>query len=132
MVAKKLEDRYANMAEVISALSKLEMVTEGDSAGTEDKLTTHFDRGIFQKTRKVEVGITNGGKGRNKGTNSQIGVKTLAYISGFIPKTYKPKVIAVTGIIGLVFLMLLLMVFMKLGAKVKDDGKEKKAKQMEK
>ena len=121
MVAKKLEDRYANMAEVISALSKLEMVTEGDSAGTEDKLTTHFDRGIFQKTRKVEVGITNGGKGRNKGTNSQIGVKTLAYISGFIPKTYKPKVIAVTGIIGLVFLVVLLILFMKPNANVKED-----------
>ena len=121
MVAKKLEDRYPNMAEVISALSKLEMVTEGDSAGTEDKLTTHFDRGIFQKTRKVEVGITNGGKGRNKGTNSQIGVKTLAYISGFIPKTYKPKVIAVTGIIGLVFLVVLLILFMKPNANVKED-----------
>ena len=136
MVAKKVEDRYASMAEVISALSRIEVEGGVNPIGTKDLATTNFERGSYPETIDIEAVITNKGKEGNKETDKHFGGKTLAYISSFLNKTYKPKVIVATGIIGLMFLVLLLMVFMKLGTKVKEEGKEQiaervKAKQKE-
>ena len=82
MVAKKVEDRYSSMAEVISALSKLEVGTEGDSAGTEDKLTTHFERGSHPETVGFKSFKTIVSKKLNKETLMHVTGKTVAYISG--------------------------------------------------
>ena len=124
MVAKKVEDRYSSMEEVISALSKLEVGTEGDSAGTEDKLTTHFERGSYPETIGFKGLKTIVSKKLNKETWTHVTGKTVAYITGIFRKTKNHKVLAATGIIGFVLLVLLLMVFMKLGTKVKEEGKE--------
>ena len=132
MVAKKVEDRYASMTEVISTLSRLQTEIAENLISTEDLATTNFERGSYPETIDVEAVITIKGREGNKETDKHFGGKTLAYIRSILQKAYKPRVIAVTSIMGLVFLMLLLMVFMKLGAKVKEDGKEKIAKQMEK
>jgi len=132
MVAKKVEDRFASMAEVISTLSRLQTEIAENLIATEDLATTNFERGSYPETIDVEAAITNKGRKGNKETDKHFGGKTLAYIRSILQKAYKPRVIAVTSIMGLVFLMLLLMVFIKLGAKVKEDGKEIIAKQMEK
>jgi eukaryotic-like serine/threonine-protein kinase len=133
MVAKKVEDRYASMAEVISALSRIEVEGGVNPIGTKDLATTYFERGSYPETIDVEAVITNKGKEGNKETDKHIGGKTLALLNRFLQKTYKSRVIVVTGIIGLV---LFLMVFMKLGTKVKEKDKEQiaeamKVKQME-
>jgi len=132
MVVKKVEDRFASMAEVISTLSRLQTEIAENLIATEDLATTNFERGSYPETIDVEAAITNKGRKGNKETDKHFGGKTLAYIRSILQKAYKPRVIAVTSIMGLVFLMLLLMVFIKLGAKVKEDGKEIIAKQMEK
>ena len=121
MVAKKVEDRYSSMAEVISALSKMEVGGGVNIIGAEYLATTHFERGSYPETIDVETVLTNKGREGNKETDKHIGGKTLAYISSFLQKTYKPRVIVVTGIIGLV---LFLIMFMKLGTNVKEGGKE--------
>jgi len=134
MVAKKVEDRYASMTEVISALSRLQTEIGENPIATKDLATTNFERGSYPETIDVAAVITNKGKEGNKETDKHIGEKTLAFISSFLHKTYKPKVIVVTGIIGLMFLVLLLMVFMKLGTKVKEKeqiAERVKAKQKE-
>ena len=109
MVAKKVEDRYSSMAEVISALSKLEVGTEGDSAGTEDKLTTHFERGSHPETVGFKSFKTIVSKKLNKETLMHVTGKTVAYISGIFRKTNNHKVLAATGIIVLVLLVLMLL-----------------------
>jgi formylglycine-generating enzyme required for sulfatase activity/serine/threonine protein kinase len=130
MVAKKVEDRYSSMEEVIFALSKLEVGTEGDSAGTEDKLTTHFERGSYPETIGFKGLKTIVSKKLNKETWTRVTGKTVAYISGIFRKIKNHKVLAATGIIGFVLLVLLLMVFMKLGTKVKEEGKEQIAERV--
>ena len=122
MVAKKVENRYSSMAEVISALSKLEVGTEGDSAGTEDKLTTHFERGSHPETVGFKSFKTIVSKKLNKETLMHVTGKTVAYISGIFRKTNNHKVLAATGIIG--FVLLVLMLLMKpAGTKVKEEVK---------
>ena len=119
MVAKKVEDRYASMAEVISALSRIEVEGGVNPIGTKDLATTNFERGSYPETIDVEAVITNNGKEGNKETDKHIGEKTLAYISSILQKTYTSKVLAATGIIVLVFLVLLLI--MKPGKNSKEE-----------
>ncbi|RLS26803.1 MAG: hypothetical protein DWH70_02175 [Planctomycetota bacterium] len=121
MVAKKVEDRYASMAEVISALSRTEVEGIVNPIGAEDLATTHFKRGSYPETIDVETVLTNNGKEGNKETDKHIGGKTLAHISGILQKTYTPKVLAATAIIVLVLLALMLL--MKPGANVKEEVK---------
>jgi formylglycine-generating enzyme required for sulfatase activity/serine/threonine protein kinase len=143
MVAKKVEDRYANMAEVISTLSRLQTEIGENPIATEDLATTNFERGSYPETIDVEAVITNKGREGNKETDKHVGGKTLAYISGILQKTYTPKVLAATAIIVLVLLVLMLL--MKPGTNVKEEVKaqlaelvklkqeeEAKGKQMEK
>ena len=143
MVAKKVEDRYSSMAEVISALSKMEVGGGVNIIGAEDLATTHFERGSYPETIDVETVLTNKGREGNKETDKHIGGKTLAYISGILQKTYTPKVLAATAIIVLVLMVLMLL--MKPGTNVKEEVKaqlaelvklkqeeEAKGKQMEK
>ena len=134
MVAKKVEDRYSSMAEVISALSKMEVGGGVNIIGAEDFATTHFERGSYPETIDVETVLTNKGREGNKETDKHIGGKTLAYISGILQKTYTPKVLAATAIIVLVLLVLILL--MKPGTNVKEEIEAhiaalEKAKQME-
>ncbi len=134
MVAKKVEDRYASMAEVISALSRIEVGGGVNPIGTKDLATINFERGSYPETIDIEAVITNKGKEGNKETDKHIGEKTLAYISSFLHKTYKPKVIVATGITGLVLLVLMLLI--KPGTNVKEEVKAhiaalEKAKQEE-
>jgi formylglycine-generating enzyme required for sulfatase activity len=119
MVAKKVEDRYANMAEVISALSRIEVEGGVNPIGTKDLATTNFERGSYRETIEVEAVITNNCKEGNKETDKHIGEKTLEYISIILQKTYTSKVLAATGIIVLVFLVLLLI--MKPGKNSKEE-----------
>jgi serine/threonine protein kinase len=121
MVAKKVEDRYASMAEVISALSKIEVEGGVNSIGAEGLATTHFERGSYPETIDVETVLTNKGRKGNKETDKHIGEKTLAHISGIIQKTYTPKVLAATAIILLVLLVLMLL--MKPDTNVKEEVK---------
>ena len=121
MVAKKVEDRYASMAEVISALSRIEVEGGVNSIGAEDLATTHFERGSYPETIDVETVLTNKGREGNKETDKHIGGKTLAYISGILQKTYTPKVLAATAIIVLVLMVLMLL--MKPGTNVKEEVK---------
>jgi eukaryotic-like serine/threonine-protein kinase len=62
MVAKKVEDRYSSMAEVISAFIKLEMGNAENIVGTEDLATTNFERGSYPETIDVEAVITDKGR----------------------------------------------------------------------
>jgi formylglycine-generating enzyme required for sulfatase activity/predicted Ser/Thr protein kinase len=109
MVAKKVEDRYANMAEVISALSRLQTEIGENLIGVEDLATTHFERGSYPETIDVETVLTNKGKEIDKETDKHIGGKTLEYISNILQKTYTPKVLAASAIIVLVLMVLMLL-----------------------
>ena len=121
MVAKKVEDRYASMAEVISALSTIEVGGVVNPIGAEGLATTHFERGSYPETIDVQAVITNKGQEGNKETDKHIGEKTLAHISGILQKTYTPKILAATAIIVLVLLVLMLL--MKPGTNVKEEVK---------
>jgi len=121
MVAKKVEDRYASMAEVISALSRIELEGGVNSIGAQGLASTHFERGSYPETIDVETVLTNKGGEGNKETDKHIGEKTLAHISGILQKTHTPKVLAATAIIVLVLLVLLLL--MKPGTNVKEEVK---------
>jgi formylglycine-generating enzyme required for sulfatase activity len=141
MVAKKVEDRYASMAEVISALSRIELESGVNPIGAEDLATTHFERGSYPETIDVEAVITNKGREGNKETDRHVGGKTLAYISGILQKAYTPGMLMATGITGLVLLvflvLLVLMLLLKPGTNVKEEVEAhiaalEKAKQMEK
>ena len=125
MVAKKVEDRYASMAEVISALSRLQTEIGENPIATEDLATTHFERGSYPETIDVEAVITNKGREGNKETDKHVGGKTLAYISGILQKAYTPGILMATGITGLVLLvflvLLVLMLLLKPGTNVKEE-----------
>ena len=125
MVAKKVEDRYANMAEVISALSRLQTEIGENPIATEDLATTNFERGSYPETIDVEAVITNKGREGNKETDKHVGGKTLAYISGILQKAYTPGILMATGITGLVLLvflvLLVLMLLLKPGTNVKEE-----------
>jgi len=125
MVAKKVEDRYASMAEVISALSRLQTEIGENSIATEDLATTNFERGSYPETIDVEAVITNKGREGNKETDKHVGGKTLAYISGILQKAYTPGMLMATGITGLVLLvflvLLVLMLLLKPGTNVKEE-----------
>ena len=140
MVAKKVEDRYASMAEVISALSRLQTEIGENPIATEDLATTNFERGSYPETIDVEAVITNKGREGNKETDKHVGGKTLAYISGILQKAYTPGILMATGITGLVLLvflvLLVLMLLLKPGTNVKEEVEAhiaalEKAKQME-
>ena len=140
MVAKKVEDRYASMAEVISALSRLQTEIGENPIATEDLATTNFERGSYPETIDVEAVITNKGREGNKETDKHVGGKTLAYISGILQKAYTPGMLMATGITGLVLLvflvLLVLMLLLKPGTNVKEEVEAhiaalEKAKQME-
>ncbi|NBT63767.1 MAG: hypothetical protein EBT02_18590 [Planctomycetia bacterium] len=140
MVAKKVEDRYASMAEVISALSRLQTEIGENSIATEDLATTNFERGSYPETIDVEAVITDKGREGNKETDKHVGGKTLAYISGILQKAYTPGMLMATGITGLVLLvflvLLVLILLVKQGTNVKEEIKAhiaalEKAKQME-
>jgi len=121
MVAKKVEDRYASMAEVISALSRLQTEIGENLIGAQGLASTHFERGSYPETIDVETVLTNKGGEGNKETDKHIGEKTLALISGILQKTHTPKVLAATAIIVLVLLVLMLL--MKPGTNVKEEVK---------
>ena len=125
MVAKKVEDRYASMAEVISALSRLQTEIGENPIATEDLATTNFERGSYPETIDVEAVITNKGREGNKETDKHVGGKTLAYISGILQKAYTPGMLMATGITGLVLLvflvLLVLMLLLKPGTNVKEE-----------
>jgi serine/threonine protein kinase/formylglycine-generating enzyme required for sulfatase activity len=121
MVAKKVEDRYSSMAEVISAFLKLEMGNAENIVGFEDLATTHFERGSYPETMDIETLNTNVGKDLNKETDKQVGGYTVSYHSGFSLKTFSSLAIAVTGIIVLVLLFLIFS--MDPGSNVKEEVK---------
>ena len=121
MVAKKVEDRYSSMAEVISALSKMEVGGGVNIIGAEYLATTHFERGSYPETIDVETVLTNKGREGNKETDKHIGGKTLAHISGILQKTYTPKVLAASAIIVLVLMVLMLL--MKPDTNLKEEVK---------
>ena len=142
MVAKKVEDRYASMAEVVSTLSRLQTEIGENSVATEILATNCFEVPSSLELIDIQSVLTNLGKEGNNETDKHVGGKTLAYISGMLKKTYTSKVLAVTGIIVLVLLVLMLL--MKPGTNVKEEVKaqiaelaklkleeEAKAKQME-
>ena len=109
MVAKNVADRYSSMEEVISALSRIEVEGGVNRIGIEDKLTTHFERGIHPETVGFKGFKTIVSKKLNKETWMHLTGKTVAYISGIFRKTYNHKVLAATGIIGFVLLVLMLL-----------------------
>ena len=121
LVAKKVEDRYSSMAEVISAFLKLEMGNAENIVGFEDLATTHFERGSYPETMDIETLNTNVGKDLNKETDKQVGGNTVIYNSGFSLKTFSSLAIAVTGIIVLVLLFLIF--FMDPGSSIKEEVK---------
>ena len=121
MVAKKVEDRYSSMAEVISAFLKLEMGIAENIVGFEDLVTTHFERGSYPETMDIETLNTNIGKDLNKETDKHVGGNTVGYHSGFSLKTFSSLAIAVTGIIVLVLLFLIFS--MDPGSNVKEEVK---------
>ncbi|RLS26802.1 MAG: hypothetical protein DWH70_02170 [Planctomycetota bacterium] len=121
MVAKKVEDRYSSMAEVISAFLKLEMGIAENIVGFEDLVTTHFERGSYPETMDIETLNTNMGKDLNKETDKHVGGNTVGYHSGFSLKTFSSLAIAVTGIIVLVLLFLIFS--MDPGSNVKEEVK---------
>jgi len=121
MVAKNVADRYLSMEEVISALSRIEVEGGVNRIGTEDLATTHFERGIHPETVGFKGFKTIVSKKLNKETWMNLTGKTVAYISGIFRKTNNHKVLAATGIIG--FVLLVLMLLMKPGTKVKEEVK---------
>ncbi|PHX62732.1 MAG: hypothetical protein CK551_09655, partial [Planctomycetaceae bacterium] len=128
MVAKKVEDRYASMAEVISTLSRLQTEIGESSVATEDVATNYFEGGAPPETMKIESELTNKGREGNRETVKQVGGKTLYYISGILQKAYSPGILMaarITGLVLLVFLVLLvLMLLMKPGTNVKEEIKK--------
>jgi len=130
MVAKNVADRYLSMEEVISALSRIEVEGGVNRIGTKDLATTNFERGSYPETIGFKGLKTIVSKNLNKETWMHVTGKTVAYIIGIFRKTKNHKVLAATGIIGFVLLVLLLMVFMKLGTKVKEEGKEQIAERV--
>jgi len=142
MVAKKVEDRYTSMAEVISTLSRLQTEIGENLVATEVLATNCFKVPSSLELIDIQSVLTNLGKEGNNETDKHVGGKTLAYISGILKKTFTSKVLAATGIIVLVLLVLMLL--MKPGTNVKEEIKkqiaelaklkleeEAKAKQME-
>ena len=119
MVAKKVEDRYASMAEVVTTLSRLQTEIVENSVATEVLATNCFEGPSSLELIDIQPVLTNLGKEGNNETDKHVGGKTLAHISGILKKTYTSKVLAVTGIIVLV--LLVLMLFMKPNANVKED-----------
>jgi eukaryotic-like serine/threonine-protein kinase len=116
MVAKNVEDRYSSMAEIISALSRIEVEGGVSRIGTEDKLTVQFERGSYPETIDDKDFKTIVSEKLNKETWMHVTGKTVAYISGIFRKTNNHKVLAATGIIG--FVLLVLMLLMKPGTNV--------------
>jgi formylglycine-generating enzyme required for sulfatase activity/tRNA A-37 threonylcarbamoyl transferase component Bud32 len=116
MVAKNVEDRYSSMAEIISALSRIEVEGGVSRIGTEDKLTVQFERGSYPETIDDKDFKTIVSEKLNKETWMHVTGKTVAYISGIFRKTKNHKVLAATGIIG--FVLLVLMLLMKPGTNV--------------
>ena len=116
MVAKKVEDRYASMAEVISTLSRLQTEISENSVATEDLKTNYFEGPSSLELINIQPALTNLGKEGNKETDMHGGVKTLPHISGILQKTYTRKVLAAAGLIVLVLLVLMLL--MKPGTNV--------------
>ena len=127
MVAKKVEDRYASMAEVISTLSRLQTEIGESSVATEDVATNYFEGGVPPETMEIESEVTNKGREGNKETVKQVGEKTLAHISGILQKAYSPGILmaaGITGLVLLVFLVLLVLIFfLKPGTNVKEEIK---------
>ncbi|MFZ4611982.1 MAG: protein kinase domain-containing protein, partial [Gemmataceae bacterium] len=119
MVAKKVEDRYASMAEVVTTLSRLQTEIVENLVATEVLATNCFEGPSSLELIDIQPVLTNLGKEGNNETDKHVGGKTLAHISGILKKTYTSKVLAVTGIIVLVLLVLIL--FMKPNANVKED-----------
>ncbi|MEI6773116.1 MAG: protein kinase, partial [Planctomycetota bacterium] len=127
MVAKKVEDRYASMAEVISTLSRLQTEIGESSVATEDVATNYFEGGVPPETMEIESEVTNKGREGNKETVKQVGRKTLYYISGILQKAYSPGILMaarITGLVLLVFLVLLVLIFLITpGTNVKEEIK---------
>jgi len=121
MVAKKVEDRYSHMAEVILALSRLQIVNPESSVWTKDLTTTNFERGRFEETIDFESVITNGGKGGNKETNKNVAVKTLVYTRFLNLKPNYAWAIMTTVIIVLVLLTSILL--LNPGKNIKEEVK---------
>jgi len=129
MVAKKVEDRYASMAEVIAELSEIKMSVTGISVGRIALGSKQLKQVSFPETVDFfDDSKTINGRIGNKGTDSHVGKKMLAYKSGILQKIYIPKVLAFTGIIVLVLFSLTLL--MKPVAKVKEDVKEQNTEQV--
>jgi formylglycine-generating enzyme required for sulfatase activity/tRNA A-37 threonylcarbamoyl transferase component Bud32 len=129
MVAKKVEDRYASMAEVIAELSEIKMSVTGISVGRIALGSKQLKQVSFPETVDFfDDSKTINGRIGNKGTDSHVGKKMLAYKSGIMQKIYIPKVLAFTGIIVLVLFSLTLL--MKPVAKVKEDVKEQNTEQV--
>ena len=116
MVAKKVEDRYASMAEVISTLSRLQTEISENSVATEDLKTNYFEGPSSLELINIQPALTNLGKEGNKETYMHGGLKTLPHISGILQKTSTRKVLAAAGLIVLVLLVLMLL--MKPGTNV--------------
>ena len=129
MVAKKVEDRYASMAEVIAELSEIKISVTGISVGRIALGSKQLKQVSFPETIDFfDDSKTINGRIGNKGTDSHVGKKMLAYKSGILQKIYIPKILAFTGIIVLVLFSLTLL--MKPVAKVKEDVKEQNTEQV--
>ena len=109
MVAKNVADRYSSMEEVISALSRIEVEGGVNRIGIEELATTHFERGSHPETVGFKGFKTIVSKKLNKETWMHVTGKTVAYISGIFRKTNNHKVLAATGIIGFVLMVLMLL-----------------------
>ena len=114
MVAKKVEDRYASMAEVLSALSML---------GTETQNTTNFDRNSIPETMHGDFAFaTSAPVNLEKPTRINLNVSTGKSFYSRVSNSRKTILVAALSSLGL-FAVLMLAVFLVL----KPDSKFGKA-----